>query len=310
MRRELINKIISKPIINLVLLIVTFFTTTLMGLIQWSYSFFVYKGTISLTFFESPDTGFFNHYYNLLAQNSFMVTESLKYSGALLIFLLAHELGHYLACRYYGVQATLPFLIPIPAGFGTLGAIIKIRAPIPNKKVLFDIGIAGPLAGFAALLPALYYGMSKSIYVARVPMDSLYFGEPILWKFMEKLLYPDLGGNLELAVHPVTFAAWFGLLATSLNLMPLGQLDGGHIAYALFGRKAFIMYKIFFVFILLLFFAWPYWLVWVIVGWFIGLKHPPVMDETEPVGRGRIILAIIAALILIVSFIVIPVEFK
>jgi len=146
---------VRKPIFHFILFILTFFTTTLMGIMQWSLGFFIMKARISNDFFINIRS--LNDMIDFIMSNKFLLFESLKYSFALLIFLFAHEMGHYLACRYYGVSATLPYFLPVPIGFGTLGAVIKIKAPIPNKKVLFDIGIAGPLAGFIVLLPILYY---------------------------------------------------------------------------------------------------------------------------------------------------------
>ena len=285
--------------------------------------YFFYKGGLDNSIYMmKPDSAVIQHLYDLiinhhfiyhftaiLTTHRFILIEALKYSIALLVFLLAHELGHYLVCRHYGVPASLPFLIPISEGFGTLGAVIKIRGIIPNRKVLFDIGIAGPLAGFAVLVPFLYAGMKLSFLTAQIPAGgSIAFGEPLIWTFIQNRVFPQLSGNVMLVAHPMIFAAWFGLLATSLNLLPLGQLDGGHIAYAVFGRKAVILYKIFYVMLVLLCLTWYFWFVWVIIGYFIGLKHPPLLDETEDIGTTRKLLAILAAIIFIITFMIKPVE--
>src|SRR5205807_6699494 len=160
------------------------------------------------------------------------------YSGTILAILGCHELGHYLACRYYDVDASLPFFLPFPISItGTLGAFIRIREPIPTKRMLFDIGIAGPIAGFLVALPALFVGVAMS-HVVRVPADFTGFelGEPLLFKIAEKMLWGTIADPYSLNLHPMAFAAWFGLLATALNLFPIGQLDGGHISYAVLGR--------------------------------------------------------------------------
>ena len=163
----------------------------------------------------------------------------LWYSGTILAILGCHELGHYFACRYYDVDASLPFFIPVPFFLtGTMGAFIRIREPIPSKKMLFDIGIAGPIAGFVIAVPALFIGLAMS-HVVRLPTSSsgiLELGEPLLFKFASWIIWGTQADGYSLNLHPVAFAAWFGLLATALNLFPIGQLDGGHISYAVLGR--------------------------------------------------------------------------
>ncbi len=300
---------IQKPIFNIILFVLTFITTTLMGIMQWSLGFFIMKAKIANDFLINIRS--LNDMIEFIISNKFLIFESLKYSFALLIFLFAHEMGHYLACRYYGISATLPYFLPVPIGFGTLGAVIKIKAPIPNKKVLFDIGIAGPLAGFIVLLPILYYGIDLSFIIPRgsaMGGDSIYFGEPLLWKIFQKIIFPNMLENQDLAAHPLSIAAWFSLIATALNLLPLGQLDGGHIIYAIFGNNSFIIYRFFFLLLIVLTMIWPYWAIWVIIAFFIGLRHPPVLDETEGIGTGRRILAIVAAVIFVLSFVIIPIS--
>ena len=156
------------------------------------------------------------------------------------MILGAHELGHYLACRYYQVDASLPFFIPMPLVLtGTLGAFIRIREPIPTKRMLFDIGIAGPLAGFVFAVPALFIGVAMSP-VVRVPPNLVGFdlGEPLLFRAATWLTWGPIANGYSVNLHPMAFAAWFGLLATALNLFPIGQLDGGHISYAVLGRRS------------------------------------------------------------------------
>ena len=168
-----------------------------------------------------------------------LLIRGLWYSGTALAILGCHELGHYFACRYYDVDASLPFFIPAPTLFGTLGAFIRIREPIPTKRMLFDIGIAGPIAGFLVTIPALFMGVAMS-HVVRVPPNLVGFnlGEPLLFKLAQNLLWGPIPDGFSLNMHPMAFAAWFGLLATALNLFPVGQLDGGHISYAVLGRRS------------------------------------------------------------------------
>ena len=160
------------------------------------------------------------------------------YSVPLLAILTAHEFGHYFACRYYNVDATLPYFIPAPLPLtGTLGAVIRIREAFPSKRALFDIGVAGPIAGFVVLVPLLIWGISMST-VGPVPDGAIYFGEPLLWKLLEWAFFGFIPAGSDVMLHPVGFAAWWGMLATALNLLPFGQLDGGHIMYARLGRYA------------------------------------------------------------------------
>src|SRR5688572_20623941 len=168
------------------------------------------------------------------------VLSGLWYSASILAILGAHEFGHYFACKYYGVDASLPYFLPAPLPLtGTLGAFIRIRQIIPGKRELFDIGIAGPIAGFLVAIPVLLVGMSLS-RVTALPPDTQGFvelGEPLLFKAIAYLFYGTPPEGYSINMHPMAFAAWFGLLATALNLFPIGQLDGGHISYAVFCLK-------------------------------------------------------------------------
>ena len=168
-----------------------------------------------------------------------VVTAGLKFSIPLLTILWCHELGHYIAARRHGLTATPPFFIPFPIpflGIGTLGAVIRIRDPIRNKRELLDVGAAGPIAGFVALLPFLAYGITAS-QAGAASLEGAYleFGEPLIYRLLEAVLRPGLTDDMTLWLHPTGVAAWFGVLIPLLNLLPFAQLDGGHICYALFG---------------------------------------------------------------------------
>jgi membrane-associated protease RseP (regulator of RpoE activity) len=169
-----------------------------------------------------------------------LLGQGLWYSATILAILGAHEMGHYVACRRYRVDATLPFFLPLPPPFwtGTLGAVIRIREAFPNRRVLFDIGVAGPIAGFVVLVPALFLGLAMSTVVPAPAQSAelVYLGEPLLFKWATRLMFGALADGFTLNMHPMVFAAWFGMLATALNLLPFGQLDGGHITYATLGR--------------------------------------------------------------------------
>ena len=236
------------------------------------------------------------------------------FSVTLLAILVAHELGHYLACRYYGIDATYPYVLPAPPlfnPFGTFGAVIRIRSPFYNSRQLFDVGIAGPIAGFAVLLPALVVGLSLStVFRGTIGSGDYEFGEPLLFKWLSNLTFSEAGGAINL--HPVGFAAWFGMLATSLNLLPIGQLDGGHIVYAILGSKLHKAISIGGVLFLggvsLLSWPMPGYLVFGLLLFFIGMRHPRPVHEGFPVGTERLVLAAVALVILVVTFMAVPIR--
>ncbi len=235
---------------------------------------------------------------------------SLVYTAVLIGILLGHEMGHYLTCRYYHIKATLPFFIPAPTLIGTLGAFIKIKSPITRKKQLFDIGIAGPLTGFVLSLPALAYGLSLSKIVPAVDSEeALIFGEPLLLKLIAGLIFHSAPPNSDLSLHPVGVAGWVGILITSFNLFPIGQLDGGHVSYALIGQRSRPVAKgLLVVFLVMGIFLWIGWIVWALVIQLLGLKHPSVRDEGERLSSLRVALGIVIIIIFILSFI--PAPFK
>ena len=238
----------------------------------------------------------------------------LWYSVTILAILGCHEMGHYLACRYYGVDATLPFFLPAPLPLtGTLGAFIKIRARIPSKIALFDIGLAGPIAGFVIAVPALFIGLGLSV-LERLPEDfsGLELGEPLLFRAAAWLLWGDVPDGMTINMHPVAFAAWFGLLATALNLFPIGQLDGGHVAYAVLGRRSTLISVAMVCVAIGLTFVSSSWVVWtvlmVVMLIIVGPHHPPTLDDETPIGNGRLALAVVALIMLIVCFTPAPIE--
>jgi len=227
----------------------------------------------------------------------------LAFSLPLIAILLVHEMGHYLACRRHRLDATLPFFIPAPVGIGTFGAFIRIRSAIASKRELLDVGAAGPLAGFVACLPVLLVGIALSRPVADLP-DAGYmlFGEPIGFHLVTRLVFPDLPEGGDILLHPTGFAAWFGLFATALNLLPFGQLDGGHVSYALFGRLQRRWSWPLLAVLLLLAFKWTGWLVWVVVALVMGVRHPRVADEDEPLDPRRRLVAWLCIVVFALCF--------
>jgi len=238
----------------------------------------------------------------------------LWYSITVLAILGAHEMGHYLACRRYGVDASLPFFLPAPGTLiGTFGAFIKIRQPIRTKRELFDVGVAGPLAGFAVAVPALVIGLGLS-RVARVPPNfvGLELGEPLVFQLVARVLWGAIPEGYSLNLHPMALAAWFGLLATLLNLFPIGQLDGGHIAYAVFGRRSRVITLGTLALAVALTFVSLSWLVWTILLMVMlfsfGPNHPPTLDEHVPLDPARRWLALAALAIFVLCFTPAPIQ--
>jgi len=284
----------GRPWINALLLLLTLVTTTGMGALHYAG----FKAGFTNT---APALGL------PLFLNGFW------YSLTILGILGCHELGHYYACRYYQVDASLPYFLPAPILTGTLGAFIRIREPIPTKRMLFDIGVAGPLAGFVIAVPALLMGLMLSNLAPLPPTFSgLALGEPLLFKGAARMIWGTEPQGYALNLHPMAFAAWFGLLATALNLFPIGQLDGGHIAYAVLGRRATIVtYGAIGCALVLTYFS-SSWLVWtalvIAMLFFFGPRHPQTTDEHVPLDRARLGIAILALAIFIVCFTPAPIE--
>jgi membrane-associated protease RseP (regulator of RpoE activity) len=238
--------------------------------------------------------------------NPGLIWMGLPFSLTLLTILLAHESGHYLTCRYYGVDASLPYFLPAPTLMGTFGAFIRIRSAIYSKRVLFDIGVAGPLAGFLFLLPALAIGVAFSKVIPGIGRQGvIQFGTPGLLWLLEKAIFPGIP-VADIYLHPVARAAWIGILATALNLLPIGQLDGGHILYALAGDKHKLLSKIFIAALIPLGFRWWPWWVWAVALFFIARRHPVIIDPSG-IGPVRKRLAVISLLIFLLCFTVAPV---
>ncbi len=245
-----------------------------------------------------------------------LIWSGLWYSLTILAILGAHEAGHYLACRYYGIAASLPYFLPAPPNIfmaGTFGAFIRIREPIRTKGMLFDMGAAGPFAGFLVAVPALVIGVSLS-NVARLPSNfsGLELGEPLLFKVVTSLVTGPVPDGYALNLHPMAFAAWFGLLVTALNLIPIGQFDGGHISYAVLGRRAIWATRAAVLAAVGLCFYSLSWVLWTVLALGLlkvfGWRHPPSADEDVPLDPVRRWLAVAALLVFILCFTPAPIE--
>ncbi len=262
----------------------------------------------------------------------------LPFAASLVAILFTHEMGHYVLARRYGVKTTLPYFIPVPFGAGTLGAVIRMRSAIPSRRAVLDIGAAGPLAGLAVAVPLLLVGLALSevrevptvqagaalaspwsVIQALLEGRAIFSGAPTVQFFGDSLLtwaarwvvVGDLKPGYDVVLHPVAFAAWIGLLVTALNLVPLGQLDGGHVLYALFGRRgALVVARLVSGGLLLagVFLSWN-WLIWWFLSRFVvGLGHPPALEE-EPLDLRRRAVAWTSLALFVATFVPVPVSF-
>jgi membrane-associated protease RseP (regulator of RpoE activity) len=236
-----------------------------------------------------------------------LLYKGIPFSFTLLLILGTHEMGHYLVSRQHHLDVTLPYFIPappIPFIIGTFGAFIRIRSPIRDKRALLDVGCAGPLAGVLISIPVIVVGLKLStIIVVSGKGEGLVLGEPLLFKFLSWLVLGSQGPNANVILHPVAFAGWIGLLVTALNLMPVGQLDGGHVAYALFpDYHRYISLGVLGLLVLSGFLFWEGWLFWAVLLSFLGWRHPPPYHFWVPLDRRRRVLGIITILVFIVTF--------
>jgi membrane-associated protease RseP (regulator of RpoE activity) len=252
----------------------------------------------------------FSNYAAMLAHPQ-MLLAGVPFAFTLIGILLAHELGHFFACRYYGISASYPYFIPAPTLIGTLGAFIRIRSPIYNRKALFDVGLAGPVIGFLFAVPALAIAI---LYSKVVPFSeanaSTVFGHPLVMSLLVAALRPGIKIG-DLLLHPVGRAAWVGLFATALNLLPAGQLDGGHILYSVAGKyHKKITLGVALLLIPLGFKFWYGWIMWSVLLLAIGFRHPPLLNRWEQVDRTRLIWAGVAVLMFILCFMPMPVMIR
>ncbi len=236
----------------------------------------------------------------------------LWYSFGIMSILFSHEMGHYLMCKKYGMYATLPYFIPIPPPFnpfGTMGAVIRMQGRMANRKMLFDIGGGGPIAGLILVIPFLYWGLSMSQYTPETAttMPGLYLGESLFFKGIAWLVIGDNPAHYDILLHPLAYAGWAGLFVTALNLLPIGQLDGGHVIYALFGAKTRYIYPVSIAaFTLLCVHFYQPWALLVLILIMVGDKHPATLNDYEPLGWKRQILAWLLFLLFFLSFTPMP----
>jgi len=318
---------------HIVLLLLTLFTATVAGVL---YPFGLID-TLPTDAEPQTWTEIFYFILSLPARYFYLISETiytlftnleylkygLSFSLSLIFILICHEMGHYIACRIYRVDATLPFFIPTPpliGPAGTFGAFIKILSPIPSRKAVFDIGVAGPIAGFLALVPVGLIGFLTFQQVSPAPASIaetgvLYFSDPLFFKFLALLF----GINLSIPMYPnpFYFAAWVGLLVTALNLVPSGQLDGGHAVYSIFGSRvhqwtgkiAFVLMTIFSVLGWFLYSSPSGFLFAVILAVMMRVRHPEPLDDA-PLDAKRKIVAVLTLLIFVLCFTPFPIQIK
>jgi membrane-associated protease RseP (regulator of RpoE activity) len=257
---------------------------------------------------QSPDIdGFFSMYSTLLAHPQVLLA-GVPFAFTLMAILLAHELGHFFACRYYGISASYPYFIPAPTLIGTMGAFIRIRSPIYNRKALFDVGIAGPVVGFLFAIPALAIAIASSkVMPLSQAAPSVVFGTPLAMRILLFVLRPGVPAS-QLLLHPVGRAAWVGLFATALNLLPGGQLDGGHILYAAASKyHRRVTLGVALLLIPLAYFFWAGWYLWAALLLALGFRHPPLLYQWDRLDRTRLIWTGVAVLIFVLTFMPMPV---
>ncbi len=271
------------PLIHVLLLITTIFTTTVAG-----------------AFWEGLDP----------IRNPALLLHGLPFAGTLITILLVHESGHYLMCLRHRVSATLPYFLPAPPNIfplGTFGAFIRIRSRFPDRRALFDVGAAGPWAGFVVALVATAVGLRLStVLPARPDGQALELGDSLLTAFLTRALL-DADPSTVL-LHPVAFAGWFGLFVTSINLLPVGQLDGGHVLYAASGRVTRLVPALLLGFLVWLGMnGWPGWIMWaVIIALLVSLGHPPTENDWRPLGTGRFLAAVATLVVFVLTFVAEP----
>jgi membrane-associated protease RseP (regulator of RpoE activity) len=284
----------DSPVLHCILFLLTVLTTLVVG---------AHIALNSQRNLPAFDWDISRQFFTGILHNPSLLKLGIPFSLTLLGILLAHELGHYFTCRHYGIRASYPYFIPAPTLIGTMGAFIRIKAPIRTRRALLDVGISGPLAGFIVALPALVIAILSSPGAAPVsPPDTITLGNPLAIVLLAKLLRPGMD-PAAVSLHPIGCGVWVGLFATALNLLPMGQLDGGHILYAALGNKhRMVSWGMFLALIPLGIFCWPGWMVWAVMLLVLGLRHPVLTTPSKPLDRTRKILAPVAVLLFLLTF--------
>lgn len=273
--------------------------------VQRSRGPFIHIALFAATFLTTATASAFNQGIDFLSEPS-RIVEGFPFAITVMTILLCHECGHYFLARSHRVDATLPYFIPAPPIFllGTFGAFIRMRGRPPDRRALFDIGAAGPWAGFVVAVPAVIVGLQLSDVRPLQPSEGgLILGDSLLFGALVRIVLGVDPVETTILLHPIALAGWFGLLVTCLNLLPVGQLDGGHVAYAVFGRHhTWISRGVLAFLIVMGLGGWPGWLVWAFLLVVLGLHHPPTWDPVTPLDRRRVIAAGLTLLVFILTF--------
>lgn len=278
---------------------------------QWGLPILLFGLTVFTTLWAGAfqvNTKPVNGAWDFLVRYPGSLVNGIPFAATLLGILVIHESGHYVLSRIHRVPASFPLFIPGPPHFiGTFGAVIRMRSAIMNRRALFDIGVAGPIAGFVAAVVAIVVGLSLSHVVPRSQTYGLQLGEPLLLQFFAWMMFGPIPPTHDIVLHPIAFAAWFGFFVTAINLLPLGQLDGGHVAFAVLGRRQrSLALATIPVLIYLGLTGWPGWILWVALAGLVGIAHPPVIDPHTVLGGHRQWVAWAALAIFIVTFAPVP----
>jgi len=264
------------PILNIFLFLITLITTLLAGTLQQGINPLEHPGKI---------------------------WQGIPFSFTLLMILGAHEFGHYIMARKHHIRVTLPYFIPAPSFIGTFGAFIKMKSPMMDRRILLDVGAAGPLAGMVVAVPVLFMGLALSEVSPEGTEAGLVLGSSLFFSLMSWIVHGDLPDQANLILHPVAFSGWIGLLVTCLNLLPVGQLDGGHVAYAVFGpRQRTIAAAVVVILVVLGVAGWSGWLVWAALLLFMGVRHPRVVYEWVPLDDSRRVIGWITLAVFVMTF--------
>lgn len=268
------------PFVHIILFLITLFCTLIAGTLQ--------QGISPL---EHP----------------WLIWKGIPFSFTLLLILGTHEFGHYFISRKHHIDVTLPYFIPAPSFIGTFGAFIKMKSPIMDRRILLDVGAAGPLAGMCVSVPVLLVGLYLSEIRYETVETGFSLGSSILFYLMSWIVHGFMPDNTNLILHPIAFSGWIGLLVTCLNLLPVGQLDGGHVAYAIIGPKQRVVAKVVLIVLVILgVTSWNGWLVWAGILFIMGINHPPVIYEWIPLDKKRKVIGWITISVFVMTFTPVP----
>jgi len=242
-----------------------------------------------------------------LIENPWLIWKGIPFSFTLLMILGAHEFGHYFMSRKHDIDVTFPYFIPAPSFIGTFGAFIKMKSPIMDRRILLDVGAAGPLAGMCVTIPVLLIGLSLSEIKYETVETGVSLGSSIFFSGMNWIVHGFLPDDVNLVLHPIEFSGWIGLLVTCLNLLPVGQLDGGHVAYAVIGQKQRVVAKMIIAALVIIgITGWNGWLLWAGILIIMGLNHPPVVYDWIPLDRKRKVIGWLTLLVFAMTFTPVP----